>query len=142
LNITSIATKKFVVSYDNFGHSKTADSKAMHCCRSVRNHKKVGNTFMVGGENSKTSVIHFDANAKYEAWLLEGQGVFDGHSDAIRHVEANSDGSLMLSSCADHSLRIWDMNTYRCLALFSGHTGLVSGGAFLNSTTIVSSSWD
>ncbi len=31
----------------------------------------------------------------------------------------------MLSSCADHSLRIWDLNTTRCLALFAGHTGLV-----------------
>jgi len=51
--------------------------------------------------------------------------VFDGHSDAIRHVEANADASLMLSACADHSLRIWDMNTQRCLSLFSGHTGLV-----------------
>jgi WD40 repeat protein len=97
----------------------------MHCVKSIKNHKKVGNTFMVGGENTMTSVIHFDANAKYEAWLLEGQGVFAGHSDAIRHVESNPDGSLMLSACADHSLRIWDMNTQRCLALFSGHTGLV-----------------
>ncbi len=80
---------------------------------------------MVGGENSKVSVVHFDANAKYDSWLLEGQGVFDGHSDAIRHVESNADASLMLSACADHSLRIWDMNTQRCLALFSGHAGLV-----------------
>ena len=51
--------------------------------------------------------------------------MFDGHSDAIGHVEADADGSLMLSASADHSLRIWDMNTQRCLALFSGHTGLV-----------------
>lgn len=72
LNITSLATQKFVVKYDNFGHPKTIDSKALHCCRSIKNHKKVGNTFLVGGENSMTSVVHFDANAKYEAWLLEG----------------------------------------------------------------------
>lgn len=44
---------------------------------------------MVGGENSMVSLVHYDANAKYEAWLLEGQAVFDGHSDAIRHVESN-----------------------------------------------------
>jgi WD40 repeat protein len=34
------------------------------------------------------------------------------------------------------------MNTSRCLALFAGHTGLVSAGKFLNAKTIVSSSWD
>lgn len=48
----------------------------------------------------------------------------------------------MLTACADHSLRIWDLNTTRCMALFSGHTGLVSAGKFLNANTIVSCSWD
>ena len=67
-----MATQKFVVNYDNFGQPKTTESKAMHCCRSIRNHRKVGNTFMLGGENSKISVVHFDANAKYDSWLLEG----------------------------------------------------------------------
>jgi len=38
----------------------------------------------------------------------------------------------MLSSCADHSLRIWDTNTKRCMALFAGHTGLVVSYLTLN----------
>jgi len=65
-----------------------------------------------------------------------------GHNDALRHIEHNKEGDLMLSSCADHSLRIWDMETYKCMALFSGHSGLVSAGKFLNATTMVSASWD
>lgn len=80
---------------------------------------------MLGGENYKISSLHFDPNAKYEAWQLECQGVFEGHSDAIRHIDYNKAGDLMVSSCADHSLRIWDSNTTRCMALFAGHTGLV-----------------
>jgi WD40 repeat protein len=90
----------------------------------------------VGGENCKAVLIHFDPAAKYESWLLEAQGVFDGHSDAIRHVEHNKDSTLMLSSCADHSLRIWDMHSQRCLSLFAGHTGLVV--SFINKSIFFS----
>ena len=32
---------------------------------------------------------------------------------------------MIISSCADHSLRIWDSETTRCMALFCGHSGLV-----------------
>lgn len=127
--------------YQNFGTSKTDDTNALHACKSVKGHPR-GNVFLCGGENSKVVSIHFDPAAKYESWLLESQGVFEGHSDAIRHIEHNKAGDLMLTSCADHSLRIWDLNTYRCMALFAGHHGLVSAGKFLNANTIVSASWD
>lgn len=123
LNVTNIASQKFVVKYHEFGAAKTADSNAMHCCRSVRGRK--GNAFLVGGENSKVSLIDFDPKAPFESLLLESQGTFEGHSDAIRHIEHNKQGDLMLSSCADHSLRVWDLNTTRGMALFAGHTGLV-----------------
>lgn len=113
----------------------------MHACHSVKGHPK-GNVFLCGGENSKVVSIHFDPAAKYESWLLEAQGVFDGHSDAIRHIENNKQGDLTLTSCADHSLRIWDTNTTRCMALFAGHTGLVAAGKFLNNKIVVSGSWD
>ena len=69
--------------------------------------------------------MHFDPTVQDKAQYLERRGVFDGHSDAIRHIEHNKEGDLMLSSCADHSLRIWDLETKRCMALFAGHTGLV-----------------
>lgn len=110
LNVTKIETQKFIVKYKSFGGSKTIESDAMHCCRTIRGHPD-GNKFLCGGENSKTVKIDFDANAKYESQLLESQGVFEGHSDAIRHIEHNKQGDLCLTSCADHSLRIWDMDT-------------------------------
>jgi len=141
LNITSIATQKVLLSYKNFGTPKTDESNALHCCRSVKGHPD-GNFFLVGGENTKTVGIHFDPTAKFESQFLESRGVYTGHSDALRHITHNKQGDLMLSSCADHSLRIWDMNTTRCMALFSGHTGLVSVGKFLNAKTNVSASWD
>lgn len=124
LNVTSIETQKFIVKYNSFGSSKTIDSDALHACRSVKGHP-LGNVFLVGGENSNVAMIHFDPTAKYESWLLEARGTYEGHSDAIRHIEHNKGGDLMLSACADHSLRIWDLNTTRCMALFAGHTGLV-----------------
>lgn len=48
----------------------------------------------------------------------------------------------MLSACADHSLRIWDFKTKECLALFTGHQGLVASCGFLTNNTMVSCSWD
>jgi len=43
-----------LVKYREFGRSKTIESDAMHCVRSVRGHKD-GNMILVGGENSKVS---------------------------------------------------------------------------------------
>lgn len=119
--------------YNSFGDSKTIESDALHACRSVKGHPK-GDVFLVGGENSNVALIHFDPSAKYESWLLEAQGTYEGHSDAIRHIEHNKGGDLMLTSCADHSLRIWDLNTTRCMALFAGHKGLVVSFEYLGIT--------
>lgn len=62
LNVTSMATQKFVVNYNSFGAPKTAESNALHCCRSVKNHPK-GDVFLVGGENTNAAMIHFDPTA-------------------------------------------------------------------------------
>lgn len=124
LHITSIATQKHMLEYHNFGVAKTDESNAIHSCKSVKGHPD-GNFFLVGGENSKTVGIHFDPSAKFESQYLEARGVYFGHSNAIRCIDHNKQGDLMLSSCADHSLRIWDLNTTRCMSLFSGHSGLV-----------------
>jgi len=86
LNITNIQTQKQILEYQNFGASKTTDSKALHCLRQVKGHPD-GNFFLVGGENTRVVAIHFDPTQKFEEHLLESRGVFFGHSDAIRHVE-------------------------------------------------------
>lgn len=70
LNLTSLETQKFKVKYENFGRSKTIESDAMHCCKTIPNHPK-GNVFLCGGENSKIVSVHYDPDAKYESWLLE-----------------------------------------------------------------------
>ena len=56
---------------------------------------------------------------------------FDGHTDAVRSVGFSSDGSLLLSSSQDNTVRVWDFETAQALKTFRGHGGRVQAVAFL-----------
>ena len=73
--------------------------------------------FLVGTENKLITKFKFDP--KYME--LEKLGVYKGHSNSVRHVAVNNKKHL-LSTCEDHSLRLWDYNSYEPLVIFSGHT--------------------
>ena len=60
----------------------------------------------------------------------------------IRNIEVTKDGKKMVSSCMDHSIRIWDFETCKAQNILAGHTDVVTGATFLNSNTLISSSWD
>lgn len=124
LHVTSIETQQQMVKHHEFGHAKSADTSAMHCCRSIKGHP-YGNVFLCGGENMNVCMLQFDPKQPFESLYLEAMGTYQGHSDAIRAAEHNKEGDLMLSACADHSLRLWDLKNKRCMSLFAGHTGLV-----------------
>ena len=141
INVTDIATQKFVVQSNTLEDNKISSNIIYHC-KSIKGHKKEGNVFMVAGENKMVQILQHDPSQKYEFLFLESQAKFEGHLGAIRHVEANKDATLIVTANEDHSLRVWDMYTQEALCILAGHTGLVSCGAFLNSNTIVSSSWD
>lgn len=68
--------------------------------------------------------------------------LFSGHSMSIRSIDFSRDNKYLITGCEDHSLRVWDYQTGKAQHLLSGHHDVVSGGAFLNQDTLVSSSWD
>lgn len=68
--------------------------------------------------------------------------LFSGHSSGIRNIDYSPDHKHLITSCEDHSLRIWDYASGVSKYLLAGHRDVVSGGSFLNHDTIVSSSWD
>lgn len=110
-------------------------SNIAYCCSCVRQEDGV---FLVGSENKLIQKFKFDA----KDLQVEKLGFFKGHSNSVRHVAVSQSGKNLLSTCEDHSLRLWDYHTYTPSIIFSGHHDNVTGGAFLDESTIVSCSWD
>jgi WD40 repeat protein len=63
------------------------------------------------------------------------QGQFQGHTGGVWSVALSSDGCLLASSGEDHTIRIWDMRTRKCLKILEGHQGWVGALAFDPSST-------
>ena len=52
-------------------------------------------------------------------------GKFTGHSNSIRNIGLSSDNKMMVTSCEDHSLRIWDYKKMESFAILAGHKDIV-----------------
>jgi WD40 repeat protein len=53
--------------------------------------------------------------------------VLEGHTDRILSLSVTPDGLYAISGGADKIVRMWDVNTGRCLRALSGHTDYVTG---------------
>jgi WD40 repeat protein/serine/threonine protein kinase len=53
-------------------------------------------------------------------------GVFTGHTQWVNSVCLSADARLALSGSHDQTLKLWDVNTGRCLRTFEGHTDSVT----------------
>lgn len=124
-----------IIKHETFvSHHKT---NAVFCCQSVRNAENTG-CFLVGSEDKHITRFFFD----YRDYQLDKTGVYKGHSNSVRNIQVSKDMKHVLSCCEDHSLRLWDYQSLEPLIIFTGHRDNVSGAAFINSNTCVSSSWD
>ena len=110
-------------------------SNIAYCCSCV---KSEPGTFLIGAENKLITKFTFDP----KDLQIEKQGFFKGHSNSVRHVDVSRSRQHLLSTCEDHSLRLWDYQSYQPLVIFSGHHDNVTGGAFVDENTAVSCSWD
>lgn len=64
--------------------------------------------FLVGTESQVIEKLQFDASQNW----LESVGRFIGHSNSVRNINMSPDNKFVLSSCEDHSLRLWNFETY------------------------------
>ena len=48
--------------------------------------------------------------------------VLEGHANSVQSVVWSDDRRYALSGANDHTVRLWDVETGRCLRVFSGHT--------------------
>jgi WD40 repeat protein len=60
----------------------------------------------------------------------------------IRSLDVSKDASTLASGCSDHSIRLWDYNSGIAQNILVGHQDVVTGTAFLNQDTLISTSWD
>jgi WD40 repeat protein len=74
-------------------------------------------TFLIGAENKLVTKFTFDP----KDLQIEKVGFFKGHSNSVRHVDVSRSNRHLLSTCEDHSLRLWDYSTYQPQVIFSGH---------------------
>ena len=55
-------------------------------------------------------------------WDLEGNQpprVLEGHTSDVRAVALSADGQRAVSGSGDHTLRVWDLKSGNCLAVFT-----------------------
>ncbi|KAB8207373.1 quinon protein alcohol dehydrogenase-like superfamily [Aspergillus parasiticus] len=60
-----------------------------------------------------------------------------GHSDKVLCVRCSPDGKSVASASGDHTVRVWDVSTWRCLQVLRGHEAPVHTVEFLSNTSLL-----
>jgi WD40 repeat protein len=68
--------------------------------------------------------------------------ILEGHSGWVTGVVFSPDGSRMVSSSEDQTVRVWDVQTGQCQHTLKGHSGTVSSVVFSPDGSLVASSSD
>jgi WD40 repeat protein len=96
------------------GHMK---SNIAYCCYTMKTPESQKGTFLIGSENKLITKFEFDHRDND----IEKVGHFAGHSNSVRNLQMAPSGKYLLSTCEDHSMRLWDYQTFDPLLIFSGH---------------------
>jgi len=85
-------------------------------------------------------MIHVDTESDTQSVLInrqsdipsqaEGPYVLGGHSGSVSCCSWSPDGRLILSASDDHTLKLWDPKTGRCIRTLSGHSDVVNSCAW------------
>ncbi len=105
-----------------------------------------------GGE---TVASLLDVSAARGVVVTQPTTLFVGHSQMVRHVALNADGTKLATASADRTIRLWDVATGKVLYTLRGHTNWISCVAWggqaaparvatrVDTTSwLLSSSWD
>ena len=64
---------------------------------------KEGHEFLISTEHKTVEKWEFDNKYLYKTYKLQG------HADSVRDVAADKAEGRGISACADHSLRLWNL---------------------------------
>ncbi len=65
-----------------------------------------------------------------------------GHTGEITGMALGCNGKYLISASKDHSLRVWDLNTFQCVQVFQGHNDWIRTMSPANENQIISGSDD
>jgi WD40 repeat protein len=100
-------------------------SNLMYICRAIKGVPGLESSFLVGAQDKTITRFTIEDGA------LNVDDYFTGHSMGLRSIELSRDGTQMATGCEDHSLRIWDFNSYTGLKILAGHQDVVVSSPFL-----------
>ena len=70
-------------------------------------------------------------------------GKFNGHSKYINSIQFNDNGNFIISASQDKTIRLWDIESGRCMRIFEGHNNVVIAATFsVDNKKIISVSKD
>ena len=99
------------------------------------------NRVLLGGWDGCLRILDFENPRQTEGYKISF--TLEGHQKALLCLAFSPDRKLAVSGSADHTIRIWDLETRQCLQVLEGHTDAVKAVAFAgNENTIVSVSFD
>lgn len=87
----------------------------IYTCLVVKTPQNLENDYLVGDELGNITRFHRDNATNTQV------DVFHGHTSGIRGLDLNKSGTRLLTSCMDHTIRIWDYESAKPLAIFAGH---------------------
>ncbi|CAG8571694.1 7431_t:CDS:2, partial [Paraglomus occultum] len=78
----------------------------------------------------------FIINIRWRLVLLERRGkryesgvcfrTLEGHEDVIKCIDFDRPGGFLVSSSLDNTVRVWNLNTNKCVGLLDGHKDIVT----------------
>lgn len=77
------------------------------------------------GENYAATIRVWDLQARRELWTT-----LNAHDDVIHSLEFSPDGSILVSTSDDHTIKFWEPSTGKLLNTLKGHRSWVMESVF------------
>lgn len=142
INVIDLETKEMRVDYDTLLLSPEVEENLCYHLGSVKNHPAGGNVFVLSSGVGVPNVISYEGWHNEPLHRLATIGKYHGHSSAVRRCEFSPDRSKLLSCCADGSVVVWGTESQQAERVLAGHSDLVTSGAWLSESVLVTGSWD
>ena len=95
-----------------------------------------GLTVATGGSDRKVKIWDISKN------MVEQRGSLSGSNGAVFSLDHDIGGSLLLAASSDFASRIWSVDDQRLRHTLTGHSNKVLAAKFIDSTKVVSASYD